>query len=313
MHKRKYSIKDIDGCLGDYFLEGSADFFFTNIKDILSAESDSLVWINPNRKDRKFLLEKTKARVIVCDKNENYPNKDKSYLKVSNPKQAIICIIEKLFQRDISYEIHPTAIIHPESTIHPKTHIGPNTYIGKCHIGEGSIIRGNCFIDDNTFVGKNVLVHPGAVIGSDGFGFSRTNDGRFAKFPHVGGVIIEDNVEVGANTCIDRGTLGNTIIGQGTKIDNLVHIAHNVVIGKHVAVIANAMIAGSTEVGDYSWISPSVSIKDVVKIGKNVTIGLGASVLRSVNDNEVWIGNPAEPIELFVQKKSYIKSQLKKR
>jgi UDP-3-O-[3-hydroxymyristoyl] glucosamine N-acyltransferase len=314
MHKQKYSIKDIDGFLGEYVLEGKADFFFTNIKDILNAGTDSLVWINPNRKDRNLLLEKTKANVVVCDIKEHYPdNPNKTYIKVSNPKQTIICIVDKLFRVDDVYEIHPTAIIHPEAAIHPETHIGPNSHIGKCQINQGTIIRGNCYVHDNTVIGKNVLVHHGAVIGSDGFGFSRTKEGYFTKFPHIGGVIVEDNVEIGANTCIDRGTFGNTIIGEGTKIDNLVHIAHNVVIGKHAAIIANAMIAGSTEIGDFAWISPSASVKDVVRIGKNATIGLGASVLRSVSDNQVWIGNPAEPIEQFMEKCLYIKNQITKR
>jgi UDP-3-O-[3-hydroxymyristoyl] glucosamine N-acyltransferase len=107
-------------------------------------------------------------------------------------------------------------------------------------------------------------------------------------------VIIEDCVDIGANTCIDRGTLGNTVIRRGAKIDNLVHIAHNVVVGENTMVIANAMIGGSTEIGADSWVAPSATLRDAIQIGAASTVGLGAVVTKSVPDGEVWAGNPAK-------------------
>ncbi|MFA6455573.1 MAG: UDP-3-O-(3-hydroxymyristoyl)glucosamine N-acyltransferase, partial [Bacteroidota bacterium] len=159
---------------------------------------------------------------------------------------------------------------------------------------------GQCYIYDNVRIGKNVIIQAGAVIGGDGYGYSRNDKGEFEKFPHVGAVLIEDDVEIGANTCVDRGTLGNTIIREGAKIDNLVHIAHNVTVGKHAAVIAQSMIGGSTVIGDYGWIAPSASLMNGIKIGSKVTVGLGAVVTKNIPDGETWAGVPAQPLRDFV-------------
>jgi UDP-3-O-[3-hydroxymyristoyl] glucosamine N-acyltransferase len=127
------------------------------------------------------------------------------------------------------------------------------------------------------------------------------------SFPHVGGVEIEDDVEIGANTCIDRGSLGNTIVRRGAKIDNLVHIAHNVVVGRNAFVIANAMIGGSTILGDGSWTSPSATLRDGIRIGDGATVGLGAVVTKSIPDGAVWMGTPARPISEFVAMQKKLK------
>jgi len=116
------------------------------------------------------------------------------------------------------------------------------------------------------------------------------------RFPHIGGVQIEDDVEIGANTCIDRGTLGNTRIRKGAKIDNLVHIAHNVDVGENTAIIANAMIAGSTKIGANTWIAPSACLRDAINIGKDATVGLAALVTKDIPDGELWAGFPARKI-----------------
>jgi len=118
----------------------------------------------------------------------------------------------------------------------------------------------------------------------------------------VGGVIIEDNVDIGANTCIDRGTLGHTYIKEGAKIDNLVHIAHNVIIGRNTTVIANAMIGGSTIIGDNVWIAPSSTLRDGITIGNSSTVGLAALVTKTIPENEVWAGFPAKLIRVNDQK-----------
>jgi UDP-3-O-[3-hydroxymyristoyl] glucosamine N-acyltransferase len=144
------------------------------------------------------------------------------------------------------------------------------------------------------------MIHAGSVIGADGFGYSRNDDGELEKFPHIGSVVIEDRVEIGSNTSVDRGTLSNTVIREGAKIDNFVHVAHNVVIGKHAAVIAHAMIGGSTEIGDYGWIAPSAALMNGLHIGKGATVGLGAVVTKNIPDNETWAGVPAMPLKEFV-------------
>ena len=138
---------------------------------------------------------------------------------------------------------------------------------------------------------------PNTTIGGTGFGYEKNTDGEFELFPHIGGVRIEKNVDIGANTCIDRGTLGNTIIGAGSKIDNLVHIAHNVKIGRNCAIIAHSMIGGSTVINDNCWVAPSACVRDGISIGSNSIIGLGSVVVKPIPDNEVWAGNPARKFE----------------
>lgn len=143
----------------------------------------------------------------------------------------------------------------------------------------------------------SVIIGDGTVIGSNGFGYARNPDGFLVRIPHKGNVVIHANVEIGCNTCIDRSAVGSTVIGEGTKIDNLVHIAHGVKIGKNCLIIAHANIGGSTEIGDNCYIGMGATIKNKLKIGNNVTIGMGAIVLRDVPDGETWVGNPAKKLQ----------------
>lgn len=140
---------------------------------------------------------------------------------------------------------------------------------------------------------SSAKIHRSACVGKDGFGYARDEKGELVKMPHQGNVIIEKNVEIGAHTCIDRAVNGSTIIGEGTKIDNLVHVAHGVKIGKHCLVVAGTVIGGSVEIGDNCYLGINCSIKNKIKIGNNVTIGMGAVVLHDVMDNSIMIGNPA--------------------
>lgn len=139
----------------------------------------------------------------------------------------------------------------------------------------------------------SVTVGPGTVIGQDGFGYVRQEDNSLLKMPHQGNVIIEEGVEIGSNTCIDRAAQGSTFIGRGTKIDNLVHVAHGVKIGEHCLIVAGAVLGGSCEIGNYTFIGMNACIKEKVRIGKNCIIGAGAVVVCDVEDNSVMVGNPA--------------------
>lgn len=169
--------------------------------------------------------------------------------------------------------VHHTADVDPEAVIFPGACIGPNVRIGPgCVIG------------------------PNACIGQPGFGYTRHEDGRLAYRPHNAGVIIEPDVHIGACTTIDQGRHRPTIIRTGTRIDNHVHIAHNVIIGRHCAVIAHAMLAGTVELKDFAYIAPGAQIRDHVTIGQHAIAGLGAVVLHDVPDHETWAGNPARKL-----------------
>jgi UDP-3-O-[3-hydroxymyristoyl] glucosamine N-acyltransferase len=284
----------------DCIIFGNKNLTFSNAKTILEAEKDSICWIKAKALEQNDITFQCKASVIICHLSLQIPSyleKIKLFIKTSDPKLLYIKILNKFFSKTVKPGIHPSAIIDENSFVSKTAYIGPNTVIQNSYIGENVIIYGNSFIFENTKIGKNVIINPGTVIGGDGFGYSRNEIGEIEKFPHFGGVIIEDNVEIGSNTSIDKGTLGNTVIKQGVKIDNLVHIAHNVVIEEHCMIIANSMIGGSVIIGKSSWISPSASIINGVRIGENVTIGMGAIVTKNVPDNEIWAGSPARPID----------------
>lgn len=146
---------------------------------------------------------------------------------------------------------------------------------------------------------KTAKIAARAAIGKDGFGWIREDDGTLYKFPHTGNVVIEKNVEIGNFTCIDRAAVGSTFIGEGTKIDNLVHIAHGVKIGRHCLIIAGAIIGGSTEIGDCCYMGMGAMIKNKIRIGNNVTIGMGAVVLKDVPDGWTVVGNPAQRLQMI--------------
>jgi UDP-3-O-[3-hydroxymyristoyl] glucosamine N-acyltransferase len=194
-----------------------------------------------------------------------------------------------------------------EVSIYPNAHISSNVELGsgvtlsqgvfvgeKVNIGEGSFIYPNVTIRNNVTIGKNVTIHSGTVIGSDGFGYVFDKD-KHHKIPQVGGVVIEDDVEIGANVCIDRGTVGNTVVGPGTKIDNLAQIAHHVIIGKNCIIVAQVGISGSVEIGDGAIIAGQVGIRDHIKVGRNAIIAAQAGIIRNIPDGEIFSGSPAIP------------------
>lgn len=185
-----------------------------------------------------------------------------------------------------------------EPVVHPTARVGRNVVLGKgVVIGEGSVIYHNAVVGDEVQIGKRCIVKSCAVIGEEGFGFERDSDGSAVRLPHIGNVVIGNDVEVGSLTTICRGTLGNTILHDGAKIDDHVHIAHNVEVGTHAFVIACAEISGGVRIGARAWIAPNASVMNQLTIGDDAVIGLGGVVLKSVADNTVVVGNPAKPLQ----------------
>ena len=286
-------------------------------RNIIEATENHITFLSQKYLDEAFeLLAKSKASIIVVD-TEIYVSLDKNQKKLfssiiilsDNPKNDIIECLNHFFKEETKIGIHPTAVIHNSVIIKKNTSIGPNTVIDKnVKIGEYCVIGSNIHIQKGTIIGNRVVIRSNSTIGNWGFGFVKNDDNTNKSFPHFGSVIIEDDVQIGSSTCIDRGALGDTIIKKGAKIDNLVHVAHNVVIGENSLIIACTMIGGSTIIGDNSWVAPSVILRNGIKIGNNTTLGMGCLVTKDVPDSVSVAGFPAMILDDY---KKLLKEQKK--
>lgn len=275
---------------------GATDRYVSTTCSIDKADKNSVTFCSKSTEDGLRMVRNSTAGVVICPRELSYEEndyKDKTLILVSNPRLAFIQVMQKHFQEKAELGIHPTAIIDKDAKIHANVYIGANCSIGKCEIGENTVIYGGVYIYSKVTIGRNVIIHEGAVIGKEGFSYEKNSQGEWEKFPHIGGVVINDNVEIGSNTVIDRGTFGNTIIGSGTKINNLCHVGHNVVIGNNCLLIVNSYIGGGSRIGDDCWIAPGAIIRNGVKVGRNVIIGMGSVVTKNVDDNSVAYGVPA--------------------
>jgi UDP-3-O-[3-hydroxymyristoyl] glucosamine N-acyltransferase len=210
--------------------------------------------------------------------------------------------------------VHPSAVVNAGAEIHPTAIIGPHATIGAdVRIGARTVLHPQVTVYHGVTIGERCVIHSGAVIGADGFGFEMVQ-GRYRKVPQVGTVFIGDDVEVGANTCIDRATLGITHIGDGTKLDNMVHIAHNCRIGRHVVIAAQTGLAGGVEIGDYAVVGGQVGVGDKARIESKAIIGSGAGILTSkiVRAGEPVWGTPARPLRQYLAQLATL-SRLSKR
>jgi UDP-3-O-[3-hydroxymyristoyl] glucosamine N-acyltransferase len=272
-----------------------------HLRDPEHVDEFTLDWINPAKQEKQKVAEASKAKVIIADKevvfSETLKNQRKVLLVVDNPKLAIAKVGNEFFVEKITPEIHPSAIIHPDAQIGKNVYIGPNTVIENCTIGDDTIIDANVHIYSPVIIGKHCSVKSGAVLGGMGFGFEKDENGNLFRFPQIGNLFIGDYVEIGANTCIDRGALSDTVIGDYCKINNLCHIAHNNKIGKNVVITAQVNISGSNVIENDVWIAPNASIRGWLTIGKGATIGMGAVVTKDVPAGETWVGNPARKLE----------------
>lgn len=272
-----------------------------HLKDPEHVDEFTLDWINPLKPDKQKIAETSKAKVIIANKevvfSETLKNQGKVLLVVDNPKLAIAKVGNEFFVEKPIPGIHPSAVIHPDAKIGENVFIGANTVIENCTIGDDTIIDANVHIYSPVIIGKHCVVKSGAVLGGMGFGFEKDENGNLFRFPQIGNLFIGDYVEIGANTCIDRGALSDTVIGDYCKISNLCLIAHNNKIGKNVVITAQVNISGSNVIENGVWIAPNASIRGWLTIGKGATIGMGAVVTKDVPAGETWVGNPARKLE----------------
>ncbi len=244
-------------------------------------------------------LQKTKALVVLIPQNTNGTTlpKGKTLIRVANPQWAfaqVLGLIEK--ERQVHPKgVHPKAHVEPTAVLGVGTSVYPGCYIGhNVRVGAECLLYPNVVLREDTRVGDRVIIHAGAVLGADGYGFA-TQNGRHHKIPQIGRVVVEDDVEIGANVTIDRATTGETRIGAGTKIDNLVHIAHNVQIGRDCLIVAQVGISGSTQVGNRVTLAGQVGVTGHLTIGDGAVIAAQSGIMSDVEPGAVLFGSPARP------------------
>lgn len=304
------SIGEIVDALGGTY-SGDRSVRIHKVRSLSEAGPNDLTFLSNQR--YAPLVDSTRAAaVIVSDKMRG---ESQRWIRVQDPYYALSVVLQRWFHevsmppgRSPDARIASSASVAPDARIGAFAVIGEDAvvsegvfihegvYVGaRCRIGKDTVIHPNVTIYHGTQIGSGCVIHAGAVIGADGFGFA-TKDGRHHKVPQVGIVRIEDQVEIGAGTTIDRATLGETVIGEGTKIDNLVQIAHNVRIGAHSLIVAQSGLAGSSELGEHSIMGGQAGVAGHVKLGKGVRVGAQAAVMKEFEGPVTLSGSPARPV-----------------
>ena len=293
-------------------VEGDNNSTINKLSKIENGDNNSLSFLG-NPKYNEYLYKSTASIVIVNKSLELKEPVKPTLIRVEDANLAFSTLLEHFNNQQVSKQG-----IDNESSISSNVKVGKNIYFGKYSIAENNVLIGNnvkihshvhisenveigdnCVVYPgvklyrNTVIGKNCIIHSGTVIGSDGFGFNKDDKGNNLKVIHNGNVVIEDNVEIGSNCSIDRATLGSTILKSGVKIDNLVQIAHNVVVGNNTCIAAQVGIAGSTIIGDDCLIGGQVGISGHLKIGDRVQMQAKSGVLKNIEDDSVIMGYPA--------------------
>jgi UDP-3-O-[3-hydroxymyristoyl] glucosamine N-acyltransferase len=309
---KSYSIQEINDILKGVIV-GNTNQSITAPEQLEMANSNEISFIG-NKKYEK-LWETSKACAAIVNEDISIePGENRAFIKVRNADLAMSQILE-LFAPPtplFTIDIHPTAVIDPTAIIGNGTRVGAGSYIGpKVEIGENATIYPNVTILDECTIGKNTVIwsgavvrerchigndcilHPNSTIGADGFGFRPCPQRGLAKIPQIGNVILGNGVEIGANSCVDRGKFSSTVIGDGCKIDNLVQIGHNCKLGRFCIIAGNSGLAGSITLGDGVIIGGSASIKDHVTIHDGAKIGAGSGVTCDVPAGKIVLGYPA--------------------
>lgn len=304
MKSVRVTIEELKSFLGESILAIHGDYssaYIDNISDVDRVSYSTLDWINSAKSNKQFIAETSKAKVLLVDPtvvySSNLKHNEKILLIVENPKAILINIIREFFVEKIQPRIDPTAVIHPNAKIGKNVFIGAHCYIGDCIIGDDNIIHSNVCIYDRTIIGNNNVIHSGALVCVDGLGCVRSSDGSLIEFPQLGGVVIGNNTYIGGNTHIASGSLSDTIIENGCKINGMCFIGSNDHIGENVWITGSTMLAGSVKVGKNTTIFSKVVVREWCKIGENVIIGMGSVVTKNVPAGETWLGNPARKFE----------------
>lgn len=311
----EYKLSELNSIVGGE-LAGDPDIVITGVSGIKEAKEGDITFLANSR--YSSLMDKTKASAVIASYDIV---SSKALIKTDNPSEAFTKVVELVASQNINHPqgIHPKSFVDKEAKVSLSASVGPFSIIEKgAEVGEKTVIYGGCFIGqavkigkncliypnttirEKTEIGDNVIIHSGTVIGSDGFGFMEV-EGIRKKIPQTGIVVICDNVEIGANVTIDRARFDKTIIKEGTKIDNLVQIAHNVEIGKNCVIVAQVGVSGSTIIEDEAILAGQAGIVGHIRIGKKAIVAAQAGVTKSVAPGAKVSGYPAKPHQKAVR------------
>lgn len=314
LHMTSYSISEINDIVKGELI-GNTSQKIEGPEELQKANSNQITFIG-STKYAKFWQDSKACAALIGNNLNIEPGDNRAFLKVKNVDLAMAEILE-LFNPPapvFDTDIHPTAVIHKSAKIGDGCKIGANCYVGKdVDLGSGVILYPNVCVFDETIIGDNTVVWSGTIIrerciigshcifhtnvsiGADGFGYRPSDDGRgLVKIPQIGNVIIGHYVEIGANSCVDRAKFSSTIVGDGCKIDNLVQIAHNSIMGRSCIMAGHSGLAGSVTLGDGVIIGGSASIKDHTTIHSGATVGAGSGVMNDVEAGKTVLGYPAQ-------------------
>lgn len=292
--KIKEIIEFLDLYKEKYTFYGNEEESISGFSTILNYKQETITWA---KAQSIFEANKhKKIRLTVIPKFDGLNEEDNNLIVCSNPKKTFFNILDFFYKENQECKRGNNNYICDSAIIGKQVSIGNNCTIGEnVIIGNGTIILNNVVIDKNVQIGSNCMIKSGAVIGEIGFGYSIDENNCSIRVPHFGCVKIGNNVDIGANTTIERGTIDDTIIEEGVKIDDLCQISHNVRIGKNTNIITNTSVFGSVTIGENCYISTS-QIRNQISIGKNVIVGMGSVVVKDIEDNSVVAGVPAEVI-----------------
>ena len=302
----QFTAKQIADFIGGR-VEGNENATVSTFAKIEEGKEGAITFLS-NPKYTPYIYE-TKASIVLI--NEDVQLEKPVSATLIRVKNAYECVAKLLQMYAASLPkktgIHPLAFVSESAQIGKDVYIGPFTFVGEgVKIGDGSIINPNVTIYDGCQIGKNVTIHAGSVIGADGFGFAPNTEG-YEKIPQLGIVIIEDNVEIGANTCIDRSTMGQTVIHTGVKLDNLIQVAHNCEIGENTVMSAQVGMAGSTKIGSWCMVGGQAGFAGHIHVADKTMVGAQCGVISNTKGNgENLIGSPAmDPKDFFKAKALY--------
>lgn len=310
---RVYSVQEINTIIGG-MLVGNTNSTVSSPEQLERAKCDQISFIGHKKYEKLWAASKAPV-AVVNDTISIEPGENRAFIKVKDADLAMTKVLD-LFAQDgpvFDTDIHPTAVVHATAKVGEGTrigagcYVGPNVVLGKnvtlypnatvldeCTVGDHTVLWSGVVVRERCHIGAHCILHPNATIGADGFGFRPCPQRGLVKIPQIGNVVIGNWVEIGANSCVDRGKFSSTIVGDGCKIDNLVQIGHNSVMGKFCIMAGNSGLAGSVTLGNGVIIGGSASIKDHSTLGDGVTVGAGSGVTGDIEAGKTYLGYPAQ-------------------